>query len=615
MVAQSASTSSEQYIHNHLKLEHSIRVLKLLPSKFRGATLHVELSEIPLPDSNITSTYEALSYTWGQKDPNSYVLCHGKRLSLTPNGVAALQQIRNKRKSRILWMDAICIDQSSNNNVEKSSQVGQMGKVYHKAKKVIVWLGPGTLESDAAMRVLKLMSYPFGTQIMGNSMIARLYLKNPDYFKDLFARAYFQRAWTLQEWAAASRIEMLCGTKSLKAKSPKKLKDSIPDHTGRAWLPDSPEVIHKYFMPLPDFEPHDKDVFKTGSILDASISIQNMIKRMIMISAGLALQAQDDRDKVFALQWILQSIGVPSQVPDYSKGFATVMLDFSKLVINHFTVLDVLLYSYSRKDLEDSNALPSWCLSMEPIPRVYEIFASDLLYSTGGFTNLPRHNYADILIKACSRIPQWRFEDNKLLLPVHHISRVVYRPSPLQVQPSGYLEDLYAKKGFIITMVSHLQSRGSYNNDEEFLGALKIVLSNTPARDELQYLGEWHKVIKKLLSLEHLQDLEALGEAFSEKKDRLFSGGIDWIDWILKDSTFNRGLTFFIDSNGRLGLAPDTIKEGDVVMGLYHAMRLFILRPCGSDYKLVGPTFMDVEDRAQSWREMPVESIQMISII
>lgn len=38
-----------------------------------------------------------------------------------------------------IWVDAICIDQGS--SAEKNHQVGQMGKIYSNASKVIMWLG------------------------------------------------------------------------------------------------------------------------------------------------------------------------------------------------------------------------------------------------------------------------------------------------------------------------------------------------------------------------------------------------------------------------------------------------------------------------------------------
>lgn len=61
---------------------------------------------------------------------------------------------RAKEEDKIgsLWIDATCIDQSC--AAERNHQVGIMGSIYSKATKVIVWLGAGPLELDAAVRDL-----------------------------------------------------------------------------------------------------------------------------------------------------------------------------------------------------------------------------------------------------------------------------------------------------------------------------------------------------------------------------------------------------------------------------------------------------------------------------
>ena len=53
-------------------------------------------------------------------------------------------------KERVLWIDAICINQESVE--EKQLQVPLMGRVYNLAKRVIAWLGVG-LPGDEAMLV------------------------------------------------------------------------------------------------------------------------------------------------------------------------------------------------------------------------------------------------------------------------------------------------------------------------------------------------------------------------------------------------------------------------------------------------------------------------------
>lgn len=99
--------------------------------------------------------YEALSYSWGppsSEGEQQYILCHGKKLAVSENCISALYHLRQKYCDRLLWIDAICIDQTSIE--DKNQQLQVMGLIYEKAAKVIVWLGPSTAESRLAFRYL-----------------------------------------------------------------------------------------------------------------------------------------------------------------------------------------------------------------------------------------------------------------------------------------------------------------------------------------------------------------------------------------------------------------------------------------------------------------------------
>jgi hypothetical protein len=66
---------------------------------------------------------------------------------LTTDLFLALQRFRRLAQRRILWADAICINQQDLD--ERGRQVSIMKGVYEEAVGVLVWLGPNT-EGDAA---------------------------------------------------------------------------------------------------------------------------------------------------------------------------------------------------------------------------------------------------------------------------------------------------------------------------------------------------------------------------------------------------------------------------------------------------------------------------------
>jgi hypothetical protein len=71
--------------------------------------------------------------------------------------MAILKQLRRRWVGRLLWIDAICIDQTEEAEQERNQQLQIMGHIYSQAVKVIIWLGPSTPESRLALRYLRFL--------------------------------------------------------------------------------------------------------------------------------------------------------------------------------------------------------------------------------------------------------------------------------------------------------------------------------------------------------------------------------------------------------------------------------------------------------------------------
>jgi len=118
-----------------------IRLIRLLPSKHYEAPIHCEIFRASL---NRNPDYEALSYAWGDPKITSPVYLEGVRSHVTTNLGQALRHLRYEDRERILWVDALSINQRDVR--ERNSQVRKMRSIYMSAKRVLVWLG---LEEDA----------------------------------------------------------------------------------------------------------------------------------------------------------------------------------------------------------------------------------------------------------------------------------------------------------------------------------------------------------------------------------------------------------------------------------------------------------------------------------
>jgi len=67
------------------------------------------------------------------------MLINGFRLGITENLENALRDLRNKERNILLWVDAVCINQSDYE--ERALQVGRMTDIYHTAAHSIIYLG------------------------------------------------------------------------------------------------------------------------------------------------------------------------------------------------------------------------------------------------------------------------------------------------------------------------------------------------------------------------------------------------------------------------------------------------------------------------------------------
>lgn len=125
------------YTHTPLKNYASIRILELLPGR-EGSPLACSLKEV----NKNEVPYEALSYAWGAPIFSKAIreITFDAVIWITENLYEALQVLRSEVTPRILWIDALCINQPDLK--EKGHQVAHMGSVFRDASRVVVWLGP-----------------------------------------------------------------------------------------------------------------------------------------------------------------------------------------------------------------------------------------------------------------------------------------------------------------------------------------------------------------------------------------------------------------------------------------------------------------------------------------
>ncbi|KAF4618364.1 hypothetical protein G7Y89_g14937 [Cudoniella acicularis] len=152
------------YLYSLLPLGgDNIRLLCLLPNEDEAALLQCELRNYSLQKSDTrTHLYEALSYVWGNQYETLPIHVDGIKFPVTVNLHAALSRLRDRSFERIIWVDAVCIDQTSLK--ERKHQVQLMAKIYSNAHRVIVWLGKEAVDTEGALEDIRLAANEESTE-------------------------------------------------------------------------------------------------------------------------------------------------------------------------------------------------------------------------------------------------------------------------------------------------------------------------------------------------------------------------------------------------------------------------------------------------------------------
>ena len=314
-----------------------IRLLHLEPTSDDPLELRGQLKVHKL---DAHCEYEAISYAWGDFPKcDRPLFLNNQVLKITLNLYAALMAYSYPDRTRVLWADAICINQAD--NVEKGHQVAIMSDIYSKAQTVQIWL---TLASKAATEAMKFMEdLSLQAESFGISGVDQPRLppdlptvtvssrKARDLIDDaikahvdyLISRSWFNRVWIVQELTLAVKLVVSCGQSRMN------------------WTPfaQALEILRGAFRKVPQGKArwrmswvkpawglvHLRDAFR---LLDQHgtrdhHAMTNLVGRQMSNKA-----CTDDRDRVYAMLAMTKS--PYAMTPDYEKTVAEAYTEFTQ---------------------------------------------------------------------------------------------------------------------------------------------------------------------------------------------------------------------------------------------------------------------------------------------
>lgn len=149
--AESSSTSPYKTLDSASK---EIRLLVIEPGP-KSSTISCSLLHTSVT-AEAPTKYEAASYCWGDPTNPKTILLEGHKIEITSNAEAALRNFRRADKARIVWLDAICINQQD--LVERGAQVAIMKDIYVSATRTLVWLGEDDGTFNLAVELITALS-------------------------------------------------------------------------------------------------------------------------------------------------------------------------------------------------------------------------------------------------------------------------------------------------------------------------------------------------------------------------------------------------------------------------------------------------------------------------
>lgn len=193
-----------------------IRLIVLHASEDPNETVKMHLAHAPMKTD---VGYQAISYTWGKNEAMKDIIVTGQLLSVTESLERFLRVIRGPKSPVVLWIDAICIDQSS--IYERDRQLPRMAAIYDTAAFVLASLGDMDEDAELAMRLIPKLQMPMlrwkeeedrwdvgAAGEFSQDELARLCLATYRFL----TRPYFRRVWILQEIAWATNPVAICGS-------------------------------------------------------------------------------------------------------------------------------------------------------------------------------------------------------------------------------------------------------------------------------------------------------------------------------------------------------------------------------------------------------------------
>lgn len=539
-----------------------------------------------------TLPYETVSYCWGSIQERSNIRVEGELLNVAASSAEALRRLRRFNTSRILWIDAVCINQY--NLEEKGRQVAFMGEVYSKAVRNLIWLGEaddlteqalGAIRSiveDARIETEDFRTLPqtaydeHGAYVVSTSPLNASFESAP--LQAFFNRPWFHRLWVVQEATLANWSICHCGPHEV----------ALADILRTAqWL-----FYKQRFLDFQIFE--NRGIVNAARVWEFADheygwlhSEENRPTEFRPLLHALRdFDTYDPKDHVFGVLGLYQVLVGTAMlprglIPDYNRSTTEVLESATLFAIEERGDLDVfssLLHWPSEPDygFQLASWVPRW---NRPVENDRDALRLAFFFRADNGISLSRDGLVDLTL------------DRILILRgfvVDKISQVGSIVKPTDTRDRGALMKLFEE---VRALFGRRFGDGSVPLPNDTIAfATTLVAGRNSARRPFTEtdLPEYVAFADSLnRGVEAVIDDQVVNLPFGAETDE-DRRSLRYLQAFREACTDRR---FFVGSMGYFGLGPSTTQSDDLVCILYGSRWPVILRLVEGHYQILGITY------------------------
>jgi hypothetical protein len=555
-----------------------------------------------------TVPYDAISYCWNDGTSKADMFLNDLLFKAPSSAVEVLRKVRSTNCNRVLWIDAICINQCDYD--ERGQQVTMMGDIYLNSASTIVWLGP-SLDEAETQHAFQLCS-TVAEQILQGRDIHQLpeidtlastcrsisipLEQSLTLLNTVFSRRWFTRLWVWQEVALPPVAVCQIGGYTIPWREImltafwwNEVMDQFNDLPPES-LPDEQTQWNMHFPAT---------IFMIANDSDQQEPFAGLHLSQIVYQSRHG-EATDPRDKIYGLlgmtRWSKSGRRLPPGLrPNYNESVRNCMRDATRAMLVEDEDLGVLsneLLDVERGAGSEYETWPSWtpiwCVidDLQGERKLQNIYQAD----NGQELSVDR-------LTNCA-------DPDVLTLDGYEVDEV----ATTILVPGNYFADSENLLADIRTLQSPAGSGTSISLERLFLTLL--VDEHEGNRNVIDI-----PVIQSLL--DNLNSAAGLSTAADGNQSSVRSWSEitmhlppEELDIIMSDLRGNaRGRQLFTTTHGRIGIGPNCTKEHDEIVVLFGGPWPFVIRKQESHHILIGHSFVHGIMDGEFVREMEAEGI------